>query len=1707
MHFLKLLSLSFSSVKKFSIIQGTQKILAYFKDANSKQQAIEFIEKTEQYFWDPKTNYYIFRYLITFVFHEIAAKANGDIWKFIKFAEVLRDFISRISKERDIPEATLVIYALLRRWMPSLVKISSDVDILERILSTLEGKLLEYGTMKHFPLYKSDNLDSIVKSAVSDLNLKIQDIQPLNDEDDALSAFILMFIFLPVGMLGATEDTDFNKYYTSLIGQELEEQPIFLGSTREAEKIRGILADNFAKDRRIMVVTRNRLSLTGDSFSSDDTTYKILGEFSLEEIDQMALSYKVSLLQRNLLLSEDRLSAVIIYNYTLKCDDTGDTLEEKVSFQAIKENGEILTLGIRGWYYERDDSLPDGWRVADVGEQFSAECSHEAEIRSNSVNLRKCLVLDCDGVLWGGTIGEDGVRGVRMSEARLVFQKAVKKLKEKGVILAINSKNNPRDVEEALGQSSNMVLRKSDFAVIKANWQDKAANIEAIAQELNIGIDSLVFFDDSAHERELVRMCHPEVETPDLTDDPQEWVELLNTIFASNTSMSEEDQRRTDLYQAKSGRDQLRAELTSLEEYYHSLDMKAIIREGKENEPYIPRIAQLTQRTNQFNLTTRRYSEGNIKRFLYHSDYKVFSLQFIDKFGDNGIVGVMIVRSERGKTHHHAAHVEIDTFCLSCRAIGLTLERAFMAYVIDILKSIGSSKCYGVYIPTTKNEIVNNLFREFGFVKEGNKESQIIWKLSLSRANNLKIPEWIDIIPQINWRVETSDDSDLQDPNALASDDALPPDSTGLSAFILPFIFAPLGLLGAMKDGSSDKNKNKGRKRELSPLFRHNLFKTTVESSEVLQSIPYDLLKRISNVSKVGCITSIKALAEAFSEVEELIEGRIVARIITQEAQEGILDDYIRRLFGFETEDELIRCAFSLFRMALITNRVETAQLIRKVLLGTHQSSDLKEIIDKSFELLPEEMKSLTKELLDLKGNDDKHSAFDSADPTQLYAFILEPISLIAIALFGMIQGGYIDERIERAKAVIKESIPMIGEELKKAGRIAPHEKIEFIKRGRFFTKSARLSYKYIQKDSEFYSLELLGERGAPKSLRDEILVVDPSSNKQILLPEFLDKILKVSTNNLPSNWTDPLSTERGGLLVTLYDGSMMFISPYDRKKVIFDKKGRGIGSILGTSLASQNNLANVFRQTRFIEFEFHMHAYKGGDLISWGDLLVIYNSEMMQGRSEWLAWPWLQLDIDSMGELYISRYSTIPLVQLMEVIKELRYLQTETEAKKKAYLKNPYSQENLKRQKEILQEYFVIEDINKITTLQGIMLPILFMSGSEIAILIGILIAILFVLSGIEIAHHLTEIQEFPKLKAILNFAKWTALASLFLIEVYCLSDNTVLVVASGIMAVALVVVSAGIAFLVNKIFKKNTRVSTYAILPTILFMPFHPFVVAVIISAWGQGCFKFLRKLVPETFFVFTPFFKKYPVVGTFVYVFSMMTLLQYFAYYGGGLITLIEIYLINLGMAGAKFSIEGAGQKHREIILEVIGERLSLVKKSKTKRIESQKSTPYLKHKSSDRLDRERLTVRGLFDNLELARGEIILSPIVDEDIMPVDMMLTPFYQMRFSRDSSLAMFSEKKFIIVRKSALEELLRRTNVNQLVNIEELASAFRRIGYRTENADDMNYGDSTDLSAFILSFIFLPIGLLGMVKNEELLSTAKKEIKSYLIDQFAKKK
>ena len=332
--------------------------------------------------------------------------------------------------------------------------------------------------------------------------------------------------------------------------------------------------------------------------------------------------------------------------------------------------------------------------------------------------VRKCLVLDLDNTLWGGIVGEDGPEGINTDpndpegEAYRAFQEYVLLLKKRGVLLAVNSKNDEDTAKEPFEKNPGMILKLSDIACFTANWSDKAGNMAYIAKHLNIGMDSLVFFDDSPAEREIIRRFCPEVLVIDVPPDPEDYITALDREDPFEwTGVTREDIIRSDSYIANAKREEMASSFKDYREYLKALEMKGKVVRVSEAEA--ERFAMLTNKSNQFNLRTKRYSEEELETMMAASDTKLIYIDLSDKFSEYGIISCIILKKNREACF-------IDTWLMSCRVLKRGVELLAYDTVYETALKWGCSVIKGEYIPTKKNGMVKNLYADLGFYEEGN---------------------------------------------------------------------------------------------------------------------------------------------------------------------------------------------------------------------------------------------------------------------------------------------------------------------------------------------------------------------------------------------------------------------------------------------------------------------------------------------------------------------------------------------------------------------------------------------------------------------------------------------------------------------------------------------------------------------------------------------------------------------------------------------------------------------------------------------------------------------------------------------------------------------------------------------------------------------------------------------------------------------------
>jgi FkbH-like protein len=472
------------------------------------------------------------------------------------------------------------------------------------------------------------------------------------------------------------------------------------------------------------------------------SSHKLLSEYNkLEQTENSSLaSTRIDLIKNLFQAVDSSLNAKMIYYNYSEIDDSifgnfANKVESSFLFQIRKLNYELMlfamenpnfhicdmqsiqnkigksTLFQPSIYVNSEmvlsiDALPEiAFKTLKIVEAFQA-------------NIKKCLILDLDNTLWGGVIGDDGVENIEIGnlgigKAFTEFQYWIKKLKNRGIILAVCSKNTESIAKEPFEKHPDMILKLEDIAVFVANWENKADNIRQIQSILNIGFDSMVFLDDNPFERNIVRENIPGITIPELPEDPAEYLEYLYPLNIFETiSFSSADSERTKQYQDEAQRVVVQKQYTNEDDFLKSLNMISVVEPF--NDFNNPRVAQLSQRSNQFNLRTVRYTESDIKKLGDDDNYFTFTFTLNDKFGDNGMICVIILKKENQDT------LFIDTWFMSCRVLKRGMENFVLNGIVNKAKEKGYHYLKGEYIATPKNEMVKNHYEKLDFTSDKN---------------------------------------------------------------------------------------------------------------------------------------------------------------------------------------------------------------------------------------------------------------------------------------------------------------------------------------------------------------------------------------------------------------------------------------------------------------------------------------------------------------------------------------------------------------------------------------------------------------------------------------------------------------------------------------------------------------------------------------------------------------------------------------------------------------------------------------------------------------------------------------------------------------------------------------------------------------------------------------------------------------------------
>lgn len=491
-------------------------------------------------------------------------------------------------------------------------------------------------------------------------------------------------------------------------------------------------------------VERQLLDSTSDFYQFDagiviifQSTHKLCEYHSLLPIEKQELvaeerlSFLASICE-NPAFSDKK---IVCFNYP-EIEDTvfgsyANKVESSFSYQVRKLNYELMNLsrqypnlfvcdiaGLQNMFGRQFMFAPNVYMTTEMVLSVNAlpyVASRVVDIiAAIKGQFKKCLILDLDNTVWGGVIGDDGLEGIELGhglgigKAFTEFQMWVKKLKQRGIIICVASKNNEDTAKEPFEKHPDMILKLEDIAVFQANWETKVDNIRTIQGILNIGFDSMVFMDDNPFERNMVRVNIPGITVPELPEDPAKYLEYLYSLNLFETiSYSSEDKDRTKQYQVEAKRVSLSKTFTNEADFLKSLDMVSTV--SGFTRFNTPRVAQLSQRSNQFNLRTIRYTEADITSMAENPDVIDLSFTLEDKFGDNGLIAVIIMKKQDDET------LFVDTWFMSCRVLKRGMENFTLNTMVEKAKAKGYKRIVGEYIPTSKNKMVESHYPNLGF--------------------------------------------------------------------------------------------------------------------------------------------------------------------------------------------------------------------------------------------------------------------------------------------------------------------------------------------------------------------------------------------------------------------------------------------------------------------------------------------------------------------------------------------------------------------------------------------------------------------------------------------------------------------------------------------------------------------------------------------------------------------------------------------------------------------------------------------------------------------------------------------------------------------------------------------------------------------------------------------------------------------------------
>ena len=486
------------------------------------------------------------------------------------------------------------------------------------------------------------------------------------------------------------------------------------------------------------------------------STPKLYKEFSHSSNKTVFADESIARLRQFVLLLEQRTTAKVILSNFIELNDSvfgnfANKTDKSFLYQVRKANFELMNVAIhhKNLFIADLQSLyalngrqatinPRLYIHADLifDLDFLAQFAKSITsiIAAIQGSFKKCVIVDLDNTLWGGIIGDDGIENIQIGDLGLGkaftnLQIWLKNLKERGIVLAVSSKNTEAIALEAFERHPGMILKKEDISVFAVNWETKVDNIHFIQSILNIGFDSIVFLDDNPFERAIVKQHIPDITVPDLPEDPAEYLPYLQSLNLFETaSVLEEDSSRTLQYQEEASRKTLQKQFTTEAEFLESLEMVAVIKPVDNFTR--PRVAQLAQRSNQFNLRTKRYTEGDIANIMTDPNKFTLTVSLSDSFGDYGLISAVILEKKSSR------RLFIDTWIMSCRVLKRGVENMLLEEIVALANESGFSEIEGEYIPTAKNGLVKEHYKNLGFHFDSESNT---WKLNVSEFKSNKV--------------------------------------------------------------------------------------------------------------------------------------------------------------------------------------------------------------------------------------------------------------------------------------------------------------------------------------------------------------------------------------------------------------------------------------------------------------------------------------------------------------------------------------------------------------------------------------------------------------------------------------------------------------------------------------------------------------------------------------------------------------------------------------------------------------------------------------------------------------------------------------------------------------------------------------------------------------------------------------------------------